>query len=273
MIWRRIQYRSHKKACLAACLLCITTTGLVQESREKEVIHLAAEVYRKFLSAHHWPDTAHSQNTQILTRVMTRLVKGARRYDSLMENDKRPIATEKWNWCVVDEPASDAWCLPGGKIAVYEPLLKFAQDDGSLAVIIAHCIAHSKLGHPVTRMDEFLKQYLDKQSLSEALSKKPKETLDFFRMACGNSAYVGVVRPFSEKQEIEADRVGGIMLALAGYQPGEAVVFWDRMAYLSNKGNSPLILSMHLLSEKRRRLLKPAIEEIAGLYYKYENKF
>jgi predicted Zn-dependent protease len=272
MIWRAIQYR-YSRAGLTVCLLVAASFSWAQENREKTFEQTAAEVYRQFLSNHHWPDTIHSSNAQTLSRVMTRLVRGSRRYDSLSKIDPAERRPEKWAWCVVDDSASDAWCLPGGKIAVYAPLLDFTQDDGSLAVIVAHCIAHTKLGHALLRMDRFLKEYLDKKSLQESLSAKPKETMDFFRMACGNSAYVGIVRPFSEKQEIEADRVGGIILALAGYRPGEAVVFWDRMAYLANKGNSPLILSMHLLSNRRRASLKPAMEDIAALYYRYENKF
>jgi predicted Zn-dependent protease len=187
------------------------------------------------------------------------------------KNGKKSRELEGFHWeChLIQEKKEDAWCLPGGKMAVYSSLLGLTQSDAALAVVLAHEIAHVLLQHGDARMKSYLRDFLYEKNLKSALSAKKRETLDFFRMAYGNGDYVGVIRGFSPKDEQEADELGAIFCGLAGYHPKEAIVFWERMKSLNGTSRQPLLTSTHPIDPERIPKLRLVMDQIVRTYYTY----
>jgi predicted Zn-dependent protease len=131
---------------------------------------------------------------------------------------------------LVDDKTINAWCLPGGKVAVYTGLLPVAKDDAGLAVVMGHEIAHALARHGAERMSQGMLAQMGGNLLSVAMSQQPAATRALFGQAYGAGVQVGALLPFSRAHESEADRIGLILMAKAGYDPEAAIAFWERMA-------------------------------------------
>jgi predicted Zn-dependent protease len=175
----------------------------------------------------------------------------------------------KWEFNVIDDPKTvNAWCLPGGKVAVYTGLLPITQDEEGLAVVLGHEIAHALARHGSERMSQGLLAQMGGAALSVALANKPEQTQQLAQAAYGAGAQVGVLLPFSRQQESEADRIGLILMAKAGYDPHAAVPFWRRMQKASGGGDgTPEFLRTHPGDEKRIGAIERELPE-ALKYYK-----
>ncbi len=226
----------------------------------------AASIYRSYLSTHKLLTTEEDPNTDAVNRISNRLITAVKKYYHSGSKAKELEGFE-WECHLIRETKEDAWCLPGGKMVVYSSLLALTQSDASLAVVLAHEIAHILLKHGDTRMKLYLKEYLYEKNLSAALSSKKSETLDFFRMAYGNGDYVGVIRGFSLRDEEEADQLGAVFCALAGYHPKEAIVFWERMKHLDATSRQPILISTHPIDPDRIRNLRSVMDKIVRTYY------
>jgi predicted Zn-dependent protease len=184
--------------------------------------------------------------------------------DSGMEAD---IKNYKWEFNLIeDDKVANAWCMPGGKVAVYTGILPITHDEGGLAVVMGHEVAHAIAKHGNERMSETLLVQLGGASLSLALSKEPTLTNQIFMAAYGLGANVGILLPYSRLHESEADRIGLVLMAKAGYDPRGAVPFWRRM---NEKGGArpPEFLSTHPAPETRIKQIESLIPE-AMRYYK-----
>jgi metalloendopeptidase OMA1, mitochondrial len=163
----------------------------------------------------------------------------------------------QWEFKVVDKPGTvNAFCLPGGKVVVYSGLLPVAQEEAGLATVIGHEVAHAIARHGGERVSEGLLTNLGIEAVTASMGAKDPETVKTVSGLLGAGVMVGVMLPFSRDQESEADRLGLIYMAKAGYQPEAAVAFWQRMAKAS-QGAPPEFLSDHP-SDARR------IEQIQG---------
>ena len=164
----------------------------------------------------------------------------------------------KWEFTLIDEPKTvNAWCLPGGKVAVYTGILPVTKDDDGLAVVLGHEIAHALARHGSERMSQGLLAQAGGVALAVAMSEKPAATQALAMQAYGAGATVGVLLPFSRKQESEADHIGLIIMAKAGYEPGSAVAFWQRMSQATGGGGEGL--------EKYLRTHPPDSQRIADI--------
>lgn len=174
----------------------------------------------------------------------------------------------KWEFNLIDDPKTvNAWCLPGGKVAVYTGLLPVTQTEEGLAVVIGHEVSHALARHGSERMSQGLLQQFGGAALSVALSNKPAETQQLFGAAYGAGTTVGVMLPFSRAQESEADHIGLILMAKAGYDPKSAVEFWQRMMSAASAGGKPPeFLSDHPSDEKRIEQIKNWLPEARGYY-------
>ena len=143
----------------------------------------------------------------------------------------------KWEFNLVQDDQVNAWCMPGGKVVVYTGILPVTKNEIGLSVVLGHEIAHAIAEHGNERMSQGLIQQLGGVALSVALKDKPQLTQDLFLTAYGVGSTIGVLA-YSRTQESEADHLGLIFMAMAGYNPGEAVDFWQRMADM-NKGSKP----------------------------------
>jgi predicted Zn-dependent protease len=172
----------------------------------------------------------------------------------------------KWEFNLVEDPTVNAWCMPGGKVVFYSGILPLCEDEAGVAVVMGHEVAHAIANHGNERMSQGLVVQMGGIGLSLALQQKPAETQALFMGAYGIGSTIGAVLPFSRLHESEADYMGLIFMAMAGYDPRKAPEFWQRMAALSG-GKVPELLSTHPSDETRIRKLNEYMPE-ALRYYK-----
>ena len=171
-----------------------------------------------------------------------------------------------WEFNLVENKEVNAWCMPGGKVVVYSGILPVTQNETGLAVVMGHEIAHAVAKHSNERMSQALVAQLGGQALAAALKQKPQQTQQIWMSLFGVGVQVGAVLPYNRLQESEADRLGLIFMAMAGYDPNAAVEFWQRMS--QNAGaKPPEFLSTHPSDENRIQNIKSEIPE-AMKYYK-----
>ena len=157
----------------------------------------------------------------------------------------------KWEFNLIDNPEPNAFALPGGKVAVYTGILKYTQNAAGLAAVMAHEIAHVLARHGSERMSQQLLVQLGEQGLATALGSSSPIASQAILTAFGIGTQVGVLLPFSRTQESEADHIGLILMAKAGYDPGEALQFWQRMETAESGGKPPAFLSTHPADKQR----------------------
>ena len=171
-----------------------------------------------------------------------------------------------WEFNLVESKEANAWCMPGGKVMVYSGILPLAQNETGLAVVMGHEIAHAVAKHSNERMSQALVTQLGGQVLAEALKQKPQQTQQIWMTLFGVGVQVGAVLPYNRLQESEADHLGLIFMAMAGYDPHASIEFWQRMS--QNAGTKPPeFLSTHPTDENRIQKIKSEIPE-AMKYYK-----
>ena len=231
---------------------------------ESEMESMALTSYTDFLTKNaHVPDA--DPNTQMVKRVGARISAAVEQYMNSNGYGSR-IAGYKWEFNLAkDDKTVNAWCMPGGKVVVYSGLLPVTQNETALAVVMGHEIAHAVARHGNERMSQGLIVQTGGLALSVALSQKPDETQQIFNQAYNAGSQLGTLK-YSRTHESEADKLGIVFMALAGYDPNEAIAFWGRMAAASTN-NSPEILSTHPSDATRIADLK-AFLPTALKYYK-----
>lgn len=207
-----------------------------------------------------------SEKTAMVEEVGRRVAGAAEEF--LMEAGMaEQLRNYHWEFILIDDDDTvNAWCMPGGKVAVYTGILPVARDETGLAVIIGHEVAHAIAGHGNERMSQGLLTVMGGVALSRALSEKPDETRNLFMMAFGVGASLGVLLPYSRLHESEADRIGLSLMARAGYDPREAVPFWERMAGEGGGRHPPEFLSTHPAPATRIRDLERYAREAMPYY-------
>jgi predicted Zn-dependent protease len=172
-----------------------------------------------------------------------------------------------WEFSLIDDPKTvNAFCLPGGKVAVYTGLLPVAENDAGLAFVMGHEIAHAIARHGSERMSNQLALSVAQVGLTEILGRRDESTRELVLAAFGAGATVGVMLPFGRHQESEADLIGLHYMARAGYDPHEAPRFWERMSAMASGAQPPTFLSTHPSHETRIRDLEALIPEVMQEY-------
>ena len=172
----------------------------------------------------------------------------------------------KWDFNLVQSKEVNAWCMPGGKVVVYEGILPVCKDDEGLAVVMGHEIAHAIARHCNERMSQQMLLEAGSAAAAYALKDKPETTKTLLGTAIGLGSNYGVVLPFSRKHEYEADRLGLIFMTIAGYQPERAVEFWTRMSEATAGQKVPEFMSTHPSDANRIAQIKALLPE--ALKYK-----
>lgn len=204
---------------------------------------------------------------QMVTRVGTRIQQAVETY-MLQNNMSKEIKNFKWEFNTINENIVNAWCMPGGKVVVYTGLLPVTQSEEGLAVVMGHEIAHAIARHGNERMSEALLVGLGGLALQEALKEKKEATQLIFLGLYVVGSKLALELPNSRMQESEADKLGLIFMSMAGYNPEEAVPFWQRMAANNKWGKLPEFLSTHPSDETRIKKLSEQIPSIKLQYYK-----
>ncbi|MCB2204709.1 M48 family metallopeptidase [bacterium] len=230
------------------------------------MLSMSASQYGEFMQSHR--QSGDMSKVQMVRRVGTGIKNAVERYFA-QKGMSDELSGYKWEFNLVESPEVNAWCMPGGKVVVYTGILPITRDETGLAVVMGHEIAHAIAEHGNERMSQGLLTQLGGMALSEALSEKPEQTRALWMTAFGVGAQVGVLLPFSRLQESEADELGLIFMAMAGYNPNEAVGFWQRMAAMKNGSAPPEFLSTHPSDETRIRDIQKALPEAMKYYRKH----
>ncbi len=174
----------------------------------------------------------------------------------------------KWEFKVIDDPKTiNAFCLPGGKVFVYTGIFKIARTEAELATVLGHEIGHALAHHGAERMSLVLLAGLGEEVLAHTLHWKNPRTRELFLMAYGLGATVGVILPYSRKQELEADEIGVYLMAKACYDPQVALEFWRKMIKLAQKRpHIPVFLATHPPDEVRLKHLEKIMPKMLKIY-------
>ena len=166
-----------------------------------------------------------------------------------------------WEYNLVDSKEVNAWCMPGGKIVFYTGILPICKDDAGIAAVMGHEVAHALANHGQQRMSAGLLQQLGAVGTQIAIGNKDPQTQALIMQAYGVGTQVGGMLPFSRAHESEADMIGLTLMAIAGYDPINAVKVWERMSANSGGQAPPEILSTHPSNETRIKELTALIPQ------------
>lgn len=257
---------------LTLCLLsgaCSTVpiTGRRQLTLVPEPIlkQMSFQSYEEFMTTHQ--RSASVDQTAMVKRVGQRIQKSVEEYFA-QHPELGELKGYEWEFNLVEDPAVNAWAMPGGKVVVYTGILPVTKDESGLAVVMGHEIAHAIAGHGNERMSQGLLTQMGGMALSRALAEHPQQTQKLFMRAYGATTEIGVMLPYGRKHELEADRMGLIFMAMAGYDPNRAVSFWESMAAAKQGQAPPEFLSTHPSDETRVRKAKEAMPEAMEHYKK-----
>jgi predicted Zn-dependent protease len=167
----------------------------------------------------------------------------------------------RWEYKLVESKDVNAWCMPGGKIVVYSGILPITKDDAGLATVMGHEVSHALANHGAQRMSASQLQSLGAAGVAVATGNQSAEKQKMWQQYYGIGSQVGVMLPYSRSHETEADKIGLILMAIAGYNPEEALAFWTRMAASSSGQAPPEFLSSHPSDATRIENLKRLIPE------------
>jgi len=221
------------------------TLALVPNS---EIFPTSFAQYDQFLSEH--KVLKNTANAEMITRVGQRIATAAERW--LDANGyKGYLKDYKWEYNLVDDKAVNAWCMPGGKIVFYTGILPIAENETAIATIMGHEVAHALANHGQQRMSSGLLQQIGAVGVGVATSGKSTEAQQAWMQAYGVGSTVGVMLPFSRSHESQADEIGIKLMAVAGYNPEEAVELWKRMKASGGGEAPPEILSTHPSNDSR----------------------
>jgi predicted Zn-dependent protease len=171
------------------------------------------------------------------------------------------LADYQWEYKLVESKDVNAWCMPGGKVVVYSGILPITKDEAGLATVLGHEVSHALANHGQQRMSAGLIQQLGAAGVAVAVGNKSKETQDLAMTAYGVSTQYGGMLPFSRSHESEADKIGLTLMAIAGYNPEQAIVFWERMSANSGGQAPPEFMSTHPSDATRIAQLRALIPE------------
>ena len=207
------------------------------------------------------------QKVQMVRNVGFKIAKAAEAF--LVEaGQSASIKNYQWDFNLIeDDKTVNAWVMPGGKAAVYTGILPYTQNETGLAVVLGHEVGHALADHGNERMSDALVAQMGGMALSVALSSQPQQTQQLFATVYGVGANVGFLLPYSRLHESEADRIGLTLMARAGYDPREAIPFWERMSKQGEK-RPPQFLSTHPAPETRIADIKKYLPEALPYFEK-----
>ena len=169
-----------------------------------------------------------------------------------------------WEFNLLKGDQANAWCMPGGKVGFYTGILPITKNETGIAVVMGHEIAHAVASHANERMSTGLVVNFGFAALSAAAGQNPSLTQEIFLQSVGIGSELKMLQ-FSRKHELEADRMGLIFMAMAGYDPREAPIFWDRMAASAGQA-PPEFLSTHPGPDRRAERLNARMPEALKYY-------
>ena len=259
-----------KKFHLALLVLVLSScssvmlTGRKQLSlvSDEQVLALSDSAYRSFMATSVVSGKT-VDNVRVL-RVGKKLTTAVEAY--MTQNGlSDQLKGYHWEFKLVKDTSVNAFCMPGGKVVVFEGILPVTQTDAGLAVVLGHEIAHAIAKHSNERMSQQMAANSVGTAVASIFQSKSQTVQTIANTGYALFAEYGFALPFSRKQEYEADRLGLIFMAMAGYDPLESVNFWNRMA-ASGSSNVPELMSTHPSNANRISNLQKLIPEAQKFY-------
>ena len=231
-----------------------------------QLLPMSFEQYTQVLSESEL--STDEEQVAMIKRVGQNIQKAAEDYykENKLEKD---LVGYDWEYNLIVSDQVNAWCMPGGKVAFYTGILPICEDETGVAVVMGHEVAHALANHGGERMSQGMIAQMGLGTLGAAMGENPTLTKQLLLQSIGMGTQLGVLK-FSRSNESEADHIGLILMAKAGYNPQAATSFWQRMAALSGGQAPPEFLSTHPESETRVNDLQALMPE-ALKYYKSEN--
>lgn len=255
--------------CALLILTSCTTVPVTGRSQlniipGSSMLSMSLQQYDTFLKEHKL--STNKEQADMVKHVGARIQAAVERYFASTGMSSR-LSGYEWEFNLVEDKEVNAWCMPGGKVVVYTGILAVTQGEGGLAVVMGHEIAHAVAEHGNERMSQGLLAQFGGMALADALSTKPAATQQLWMTVYGVGAKYGAIMPYSRLQESEADHLGMIFMAMAGYDPNEAISFWQRMSAQKGGQAPPAFLSTHPSDSARVDNIRRLIPE-AMRYYK-----
>jgi predicted Zn-dependent protease len=227
------------------------------------VLSMSFQQYNEFLKTNKL--STNKEQTQLVTRVGRRIQGAVEQYFA-KKDMSHELHNYEWEFNLVESSEVNAWCMPGGKVVVYTGILPITRDEAGLAVVMGHEIAHAIARHGNERMSQALLSQMGGMALLIALEEQPDKTKQLWMAAFGIGAQIGVMLPYSRLHENEADHLGLIFMAMAGYDPHVAIEFWERMAQMKGGKAPPEFVSTHPSDETRIRKIRESMPEVMQYY-------
>jgi predicted Zn-dependent protease len=249
---------------LGCATVPITGRSQLSMIKNSELIPMSFQQYDEVLKANEISEN----NTQaaLIKKVGVKIQKAVEAY--LEKEGQIDVLNDfEWEFNLIEDETVNAWCMPGGKVAFYTGILPVCQGEKGIAVVMGHEIAHAIANHGRERMSQGLITNGLLASLSLATQNKSALTRDILMQSVGAGTQMGILK-FSRKHESEADRMGLVFMAIAGYNPKAAPGFWERMAEMSDGPNAPEWISTHPSNERRIEDLKKHLPEALEYYDK-----
>lgn len=239
----------------------ITGRKSLQLANNQEIASMALQQYRQTLSsAKVITGTTQAKSVQ---NVGLRIKNAANNYYRGIGREA-DIANYQWEFALIDDKQINAWCMPGGKVAVYTGIMPITKTDTGLAVVLGHEISHALAGHGNERISQAMIAQYGGAIIGSTISNGQMAAI--FQQAYPMGAQVALLK-YGRSQELEADEMGLYLMGMAGYDPREAQPFWQRMEAASTGNRPPEFLSTHPNPDTRRADLESHMSK-ALAYYK-----
>lgn len=224
---------------------------------------MSADAYREFLSKNKISDD--KEKTQMVKRVGLRIQLATEKHmkHSGLSDE---LSGYEWEFNLIEDDSINAWAMPGGKVVVFTGIFPVAKDETGLAVVMGHEIAHAVAKHGAERMSHSMLVELGGAALSKATQSEAAATRNIFNKSYSIGTSLGIMLPYSRVHETEADHLGLVFMAMAGYDPREAASFWQRMSQENQTAKPPAFLSTHPSDYQRIQNIQSHVSE-AMVYY------
>lgn len=245
----------------------VPVTGRKQLSlvSSDEINIMSATQYQEVITK--GPLSTNKEQTDMIKRVGARIEKAVEQYMAA-KGASSQLSGFMWEFNLIqDDKTVNAWCMPGGKVAFYTAILPICKDETGIAVVMGHEVAHAIANHGRERMSQGILEQFGLSTVGAAMGQNPGLTGQIFQRAVGMGAEVGMLK-FSRGHESEADHIGLIFMSMAGYDPEQAPLFWERMSSLSGGQKPPEFLSTHPADATRIKDLQSWMPEALGYYKK-----